>query len=311
MRAIVGGQIANLPIPKPKSGEVLVRVEAAPIHHLDFICDPAQIPGQEGSGTVVSNGGGIAGWKLVNKRVSFLAPHSWAEFVVVPTSQIIVLESQTSFDEGALGAFIPLTALMMHDYANKHPAVLINAANSCLGQAFMRWCHFNSKVIVTIVRSEAGVPVLSSLGASHVLIQEANDFKDQLKTLCMQLGVTAAFDLVGGSITSTLVECMPDNSTVYMLSNLSGEPVRDLPVSEFIYKNKRVEGIKLSRWLKQQNFFTSRSSSSKIQELLTSVLRTKISGQFPIDNYEEALAFAKENDGKTLFKPALRLSISR
>jgi len=30
------------------------------------------IPGNEGSGTVISNGGGIYGWTLVGKRVAFV-----------------------------------------------------------------------------------------------------------------------------------------------------------------------------------------------------------------------------------------------
>lgn len=311
MRAIIDGQLVDVQIPKPKSGEVLIRVEAAPIHHADFVCDPAHIPGQEGSGTVVANGGGLVGWKLVNKRVSFLSPHSWAEFVVVPTSHVIVLDSQSTFDEGALGTYIPLTTMMLQDYSRKHPSMVLTAANSSLGQAFLRWCHFNSKTVINIVRSESGVPVLSSLGANHVLVADSPDFKEQLKSLCLQLGATGAFDLVGGSLTSVLVECLPDNSTVYLLSNLSGEPVKDLPVSEFIFRNKRVEGIKLSRWLKQLNFLSSRSSSNKIQELLTSVLRTKVSGQFQLENIEEAIAFSKENDGKTLLKPNSRLSLGR
>jgi NADPH:quinone reductase-like Zn-dependent oxidoreductase len=311
MRAIIGGKLVTAPIPQPKSGEVLIRIEATPIHHLDLVCDPGHIPGQEGSGIVVANGGGLSGWKLVNKRVTFLAPHSWAEYVVVPTSHTIVLTSQTTFDEAALGSLIPLTAMMMFDYSRKHTAVLLTAANSSLGQTFLRWCHFNSVNIVNVVRSNSGVPVLSSLGATHVLVQDSVDFKEQLRTLCLQLGVTAAFDLVGGKLTSVLLEGLPDTSTVYMVANVSEQPVAELPVSEFILHNKRVEGLKLSRWLKQQNFLSSRSNTNKIQELLNTVLRTEVSGHFPLEQLEEAVLYSKEHPGKVLLKPSLRLSISQ
>jgi NADPH:quinone reductase-like Zn-dependent oxidoreductase len=74
-----------VPIPKPLTGEVLVKIECAPINPSDtyfmagmyklYTDDPAKIkfplsPGWEGSGVVIQNGGGLMGWRLVGKRVA-------------------------------------------------------------------------------------------------------------------------------------------------------------------------------------------------------------------------------------------------
>ena len=67
-------------IPKPGPGEVLIKVEAAPLNPSDIYMMEGKfegevnypmVPGSEGAGTVVASGGGYMGWKLMGKRVGF------------------------------------------------------------------------------------------------------------------------------------------------------------------------------------------------------------------------------------------------
>lgn len=73
-----------IPVPEPESGEVLIKVMAAPVNpsdlyfmkgmYEDFDVFPAKypnVPGFEGAGEVVYYGGGIMGWKVMGKRVAF------------------------------------------------------------------------------------------------------------------------------------------------------------------------------------------------------------------------------------------------
>lgn len=62
--------LKEIPMPRPKQGEVLIRMEAAPINPSDIVSLRGQyglkkqlpfVPGLEGSGTVVENGGGLLG----------------------------------------------------------------------------------------------------------------------------------------------------------------------------------------------------------------------------------------------------------
>lgn len=108
MRAIVldshgdeiNATVKQVPIPQPRDGEVLIRMEASPINPSDlgFIAgtysnrkEPPVIPGFEGSGTVVSSSGGLIGWSIVGKRVAVAASETgdgcWAEFMVAPAKQ--------------------------------------------------------------------------------------------------------------------------------------------------------------------------------------------------------------------------------
>jgi NADPH2:quinone reductase len=70
-------------IPVPGNGEVLIKVEAAVINPSDtyfmrgFYNGDFKfplVPGNEGSGTVISSGGGLMAWTLIGKRVAFVKP---------------------------------------------------------------------------------------------------------------------------------------------------------------------------------------------------------------------------------------------
>ena len=75
-------EVREVPVPQPRKGQVLIRMECAPLNPSDtyllrgFYAKAGQsidfpfAPGWEGAGTVVRSGGGLMAWRLVGKRVS-------------------------------------------------------------------------------------------------------------------------------------------------------------------------------------------------------------------------------------------------
>jgi len=75
--------------PVPGEGQVLIKVECAPLNPIDLIfmqgkystnIDYPVVLGGEGSGTVIASGGGLLAWRLVGKRVAFSQIISGAGF---------------------------------------------------------------------------------------------------------------------------------------------------------------------------------------------------------------------------------------
>ena len=101
--------VAELPVPSPGPGQVLVRVAASPINPSDMMFIrglygfkkplPA-VPGFEGSGTVVEAGGGILPQLLQGRRVAChaadpsIAGGMWAEYVVTSAQACVPLRKQ-------------------------------------------------------------------------------------------------------------------------------------------------------------------------------------------------------------------------
>ena len=110
----------TMDIPVPGSGQVLIKVEAGVINPVDLIVlnnrppeNPPQVPGSEGSGTVLESGGGIAAWMLTGKRVGFSvgAGGSWGEYVVADAMKCVALAADASWEQGACSFVNPLTAI--------------------------------------------------------------------------------------------------------------------------------------------------------------------------------------------------------
>jgi NADPH:quinone reductase-like Zn-dependent oxidoreductase len=104
-------------IPVPRKGEVLIKVEATVINPSDtyfmrgFYSGEFSyplIPGSEGSGTVISSGGGLMGWSIVGKRVAFVKPTerpgkysrdgAYAEYIVANAMMCVTLPNNMSFE---------------------------------------------------------------------------------------------------------------------------------------------------------------------------------------------------------------------
>ena len=111
MKALVLGTdqtitIQDVPIPRPRDGEVLVKVMAAPINPSDLAFlkgfyssekPSPSTPGFEGSGIVVENGGGIIGWSLVNKRVALSVQNgfngTYGQYAVANSQEVMTIPS--------------------------------------------------------------------------------------------------------------------------------------------------------------------------------------------------------------------------
>jgi NADPH:quinone reductase-like Zn-dependent oxidoreductase len=117
-----GWQVERVAVPVPASGQVLIKVECAPINPSDtyFLAgiyssmdEDGKIkypiaPGWEGAGTVVANGGGIMGWRLVGKRVAVSKcqePNkaisiggAYQQYMVTNALQCIPLPDNVSFE---------------------------------------------------------------------------------------------------------------------------------------------------------------------------------------------------------------------
>lgn len=108
---------------------MLVKVEASPINPSDlgFLKGTYAregtyplVPGFEGSGVVVENGGGIMGWNLVGKRVAITGAGQYGcygEYCLADALTTMPLPDDVSFETGACSFVNPLTVIYMLETA--------------------------------------------------------------------------------------------------------------------------------------------------------------------------------------------------
>lgn len=237
-------ELLEVETPTPGKGQVLIRMEAAPINPSDMwpLFGPADLAkaelssdgrvlrapvpkhllamvksrfdqalpvGNEGAGTVIEAGEGAE--ELVGKTVGLSHGASYAQFACVPAQMCLVLNDDTTAREGASSFVNPLTALGMTETMRleDHTALVHTAAASNLGQMLNKICLADDVPLVNVVRTEEQAAMLSDIGARYIVNSSADSFYKDLIQAIDETGATLSFDAVGGGqLASDILTCM-------------------------------------------------------------------------------------------------------
>ena len=223
--------LQEVDVPTPGPGEVLVRIEAAPINPSDqpLLLGPADIStlssdgattsaaipeamaamvaarngkslaaGNEGAGVVVAAGDGAQ--QLIGRTVAVLGGGMYTQYRKVPVASVLPYADGVTPAQGASAFVNPLTALGMVETMKMegHIALVHTAAASNLGQMLSKVCIADGVDLVNIVRNGEQAKILTDIGAKHVVDSSAPDFRTALTEALFETGATIAFDAVGG-----------------------------------------------------------------------------------------------------------------
>ena len=212
----------SVPVPEPGEGEVLVRIEAAPINPSDLalLVGPAEVEqgktegsgpdtvwrapipegmrgivkaregesaavGNEAAGTVVAAGSSEAAQALLGRTVAVVGGEMFAQHRVVNAFMAMPMEEGTTAQEAASSFVNPLTALGMVETMKmeNHKALVHTAAASNLGQMLVRLCQADGIPLVNIVRKTEQEEILRGLGAEYVINSSSPNFRRDLVLL--------------------------------------------------------------------------------------------------------------------------------
>jgi len=264
------------------------------------------IPGYEGSGTVVSTGGGLLAWRLVGKRVAVVMKGLWAEYAVVDATNCIVLPDDVSFETGANSWVNPMTVMGFLDvaYLGGHKSIVHTAAASALGKILIQVAKNEGIDVICVVRKEEQIKELTDIGAKAVFSTSSDDWKEHFKAKCAELNCTLAFDAVAGDTTGLILHAMPKGSCVKVYGGLSEQPCH-IPPGDFIFQNKRVEGFWLTQYLTTKSYVKIYLWQRKVVSLLNTLCKTNIAATYSLDQISEALASYRSDmsKGKVLIVP--------
>ena len=314
--------VKDVDVPVPGPGEVLIKVAAAPINPSDIAMlkhayaehDLATfIPGLEGSGTVVAAGKGLLPRLWMGKRVTCSAKHSssgtWAEYMVTAAGMCFPLKRKVSDEQGSMSLVNPLTALAFFEIVKKngHKALINNAAASSLGRMVELLGEKHRIPVINIVRSQKQVEMLADMGSRYVLNSSDAGFFDNLGALSHQLKASVLFDSVCSKQLTTIIEALPYGSSVYIYGNLSGEEQIMVNPRSLIDNDITISGFYLGSRSKENGLIKNLLNLREVSRLMSTDLKIKIRGRFPLSKAQEALDVYPESmsEGKVLLVPGL------
>ena len=316
--------------PVPAYGEVLVRMLASPINPSDMMFVQGiygskpqlpQTPGFEGVGIVEASGGGLKGKLFVGKRVAVLnkAAGNWAEYAVVPASQVIPLSKQLSVEQAATFFVNPATAWIMTQevlQVAKGDYLLQTAAASSLGKMVVRLGQALGFETINVVRSEHSAAALRRAGAKHIVIfapnssgseaQSTLSLTEQVRSIVGDAAIKHAIDPVGGATAAAILPLLAQDGRMLLFGTLSDEPLSFAPRT-LMASQSSIEGFWLGNFMNSKNLLFKLRLVKRITKLILSgVLATEIDAAFPLEQIADAVNHAATSGrkGKTLLKIA-------
>lgn len=237
----------DAPEPEVGPGEVLVRVRACGINHLDIWTRmgirgvPISMPhilGNDIAGEVAEVGPGVTnvrvgegivvapglscgqceycldGWDSLcpeYKIIGFQVDGGYAEYAKAPAVNAIPVSQALSFEEWAATPLVFLTSWhMLVTRAGLKPGetVLIQAAGSGVGSAAIQIAKYHNAFVITTAGSDEKVAKAKELGADEVINYRARDFVAEVKGITNGRGVDVVFEHIGGETFERSLQCL-------------------------------------------------------------------------------------------------------
>jgi trans-2-enoyl-CoA reductase len=269
----------------PKSGQVLVRMEAAPVNPADFDVIagvygklPAKLPavaGNEGVGVVEELGKGVKGLKK-GQRVIPASPGSgtWCNFQVLDADAVLPVSQDLEVEYASALSVNPCTAFrLLNDFAKleKGDVVVQNGANSVVGQCVIQMCAKKGVQTVNIVRGRAHLSdvqeYLKSLGGTVVVPQEHIDAVGIRAVTEGLPKAKLALNCVGGSGSLDVGRLLGDGGVHVTYGGMSRQPVT-IPTGPMIFNDVQARGFWLTKWVAN----ASREERVKMLDAVTKMI---------------------------------------
>jgi putative PIG3 family NAD(P)H quinone oxidoreductase len=215
-------RLVRRPVPRPGTGEVLIRVAAAGVNRPDVLQrrglyppppGAPSIPGLEVAGEIVVCGAGVQPELAGQLVCALVAGGGYAEYCVAPAGQCLMVPEALSMIEAAAmpeTLFTVWTNMFERAFAKEGEWVLVHGGTSGIGTMAIALAGlFGLKMIVTC-GSDAKCRRAEALGALHAINYREQDFVAEVKRLTDGGGVDIVLDMVGGDYLPRNLDCLAE-----------------------------------------------------------------------------------------------------
>jgi 2-desacetyl-2-hydroxyethyl bacteriochlorophyllide A dehydrogenase len=255
----------DVPVPSIGPEEVLVKVKAAALNHVDIWIrqgNPAypmplpHIPGADAAGVVEQVGGqvdsvtvgqrvflspGISCWRceacLAGRDnfcrsyglVGALVPGTYAEYVKVPFRNVLPIPENLTFEEAAAFPLVSVTAshmLFALAQIQYGETVLIMGGGSGVGSVAVQFAHLAGARVITTVGSDDKSAKAVMLGAHAVINHSKEKVADRVKLLTEARGVDVVIEHIGPEVWDTCLQSLAKGGRLVTCGATTGAEVK-------------------------------------------------------------------------------------
>lgn len=298
-------------IPEPGTGELLLRMERAPINPADLNVlegkygELPSLPsavGNEGVGRVIGWGAEVSGWEE-GDVVLPMQRGTWVGHMVVPARDAIRLPralADAGWDQAAMLMVNPATAwLLLREILSLQPGewVVQNAANSGVGRCVIPLAGALGVRVLSVVRRAELVEELQALGEGRVVL-ETDDLRAVAKECCGKQLPRLGLNSVGGSSALQIAQVLAPGGTLATFGAMSKQALK-IPTGLLIFRDLKFQGFWLTRWLREASAEAKHSLYAELAEwVMEGKLHQPVAQVLPLTRLQEALDLAAQERRK-------------
>ena len=225
-------RLAELPIPQPGPGQVLIRVEAVGVNFSEiyfrkgvYKAQLPLVPGSEAAGTVEELGPGVTGFAAGDLVASASVMGSYAEYALVPAAQLVKVPAGLSPEQAGAAMLQGMTAhyLAYSTFPLKAgDTALVHAAAGGVGLLLTQMAAKLGARVIATVSTEAKAELAREAGASEVILYTEQDFEVEVKRLTAGRGVDVVYDSVGKTTFDQSLNCLRPRGLLALFGASSG-----------------------------------------------------------------------------------------
>jgi NADPH:quinone reductase-like Zn-dependent oxidoreductase len=270
----------DLPDPDPAANEVVVRVRACGLNHLDLWTEAGALPvtialpriqGCEIAGEILKIGRGVKQWRagdrvavqsnlfcrecefclkgeeslcLNSRLIGVHCDGGFAEQVAVPESSLVLLPRSVPFETAAALTLAGSTA--MHMLTSRAEVrcgdwVLVIGGASGVGSAAIQIARELGAYVISTASTAQKRKLAHELGARYVVDSTIENWSAEVRKITGRRGVDVVVEHVGGQVLVQAFKCLARGGTIVTCGATAGREVQ-LNLWPFFVKQHRLVG---------------------------------------------------------------------
>ena len=227
-------QVATRPLPRLKTGEVLIRVAAAGVNRPDCLQragsyppppGDSDLPGLEVAGRVVQCAADVSQWQPGDQVCALTPGGGYAQYCAAPAGHCLPLpRGWTPIEAASLPETTFTVWINVFERGRLAPGetLLVQGGASGIGVTAIQMAHALGHRVFATAGSAEKCQACETLGADRAINYRTEDFVAVVRQLTSSQGVDVILDMVAGDYVPRELTCLANDGRLSIIALLGG-----------------------------------------------------------------------------------------
>lgn len=309
-------EVADIALPRPVSGQVVVRVHAAALNFFDTLIIAGKYqhkppfpfsPAAEFAGVVEGVGPGVTDLASGDRVMGYMGWGAAREAVAIAAEQVVKLPDALPFERGAgLTVTCGTTLYALRERAELKPGetLVVLGASGGTGLAAIELGKILGARVIACASSDAKLAFARAHGADETVNYATENLRDALRKLGGERGVDVIYDPVGGPYAEPALRSLAWLGRYLVVGFAAGE-IPKIPLNLALLKSCDIRGVSWGAWTKREPMAQRVLMGDIVRWCSEGKLSGHVHAVYPLEQIAAALKELAERKamGKIVLRP--------